>query len=272
MIAAGFGRDYLEGSSVRIALSEHLASGPAAERLALARQLGADGVELLLGAYAPEQHLLWRPGGPAELRERAATAGVGLASVHAAYFSEHPLSDSDAATRRRHALILDRLLDACNEAGIATIVLPLLGRAELIEPEAFPCLFDVLAPLALKAAARGVRLAFAMPAPLCHLHALRSGLPGAPLAIAYNVGLAVTLGADPIVDVKLLGDALLQVRVGEVTADGRRTPLGQGVVPWAALKRLLGEQGFTGWCVLGGARGPDLHGAVRADLAFLRAS
>src|SRR5437773_1389264 len=126
MIAVGSDPTDTEESAVHMALSEHLLPGPTAERFTLARELGADGVELLFGPYAPEQHLLWRAGGPAELRQRAAVAGVALPSVLAAYFNEHPLGDPDAAARRRHALVLERLLDACSEAGISLIVLPLL--------------------------------------------------------------------------------------------------------------------------------------------------
>src|SRR5207244_707394 len=52
------------GGVVRIAVSEHVLHGSALERLALARELQADGVELRFGPYDFEQHPLWLPGGP----------------------------------------------------------------------------------------------------------------------------------------------------------------------------------------------------------------
>jgi sugar phosphate isomerase/epimerase len=253
---------------MRIAVSEHLVPGTFRERLAAARELGADGLELLFGPHGHEQHLLWRADGPAGLRSLAEAAGVPLASVFAGYFHERPLSHPDAATRRLHALALERLRDACAEAGVGVLVLPLAGAADLRCEGAPARLVEALAPLAAKAAARQVTVALELAQPLVHLAALRASLPD--VRVAYDVGQATSLGADVVVDLKLLGDALGQVRVRDVTSDGRRVALGRGAADFPAAARQLAAQPFPGWCVLESSPGADPRESLRADLSFLR--
>src|SRR5207253_11173515 len=120
-----------QGGTVRIALREHLVGLAPAGRLAAARDLGADGVELTLGPHALDRHLLWRDGGPALLRAQAQAAGVAVPSVFAGFLLDQPLHAADPSARRRAGLTLERLLDACAEAGIAAVVLPLFGAAEV---------------------------------------------------------------------------------------------------------------------------------------------
>src|SRR5438552_826362 len=110
------------GIAVPIAISEHVLPGPGAERFARAKELQADGVELRFGPYDVEQHPLWQAEGPTMLRAQAQAAGVVLPSVYAGYFHQFPLHAADPASRRRHAQVLERLLDACAEAGVVILV------------------------------------------------------------------------------------------------------------------------------------------------------
>src|SRR5207302_686739 len=102
----------------------------AGEHFARARELGADGVELLVGPHAFEQHALWPPGGAAAVRAQAEAAGVAVASVRAGVVLDRPPHAADPAARRRAGQTLERLLDACAECG-AALVLPLVGAAEV---------------------------------------------------------------------------------------------------------------------------------------------
>src|SRR5262245_6559753 len=63
-------------ATVPIAIRANLAPSAENARLAAARELGADGVELTFGPHDYEHHALWRPGGPASLRLQARENGV----------------------------------------------------------------------------------------------------------------------------------------------------------------------------------------------------
>src|SRR2546427_6645451 len=114
-----------------------------------------------------------------------------------------------------------------------------------------------------------VTLALEMAKPLAHLASLCASLPERSVRIAYDVGQATALGADPLVDLGLLGAALGQVRVRDVTPAGRRVRLGQGCVDLPAVARYLAGREFAGWWVLEKSPGADPREAVRADVALL---
>jgi sugar phosphate isomerase/epimerase len=258
--------------TVPIALSEHLVSAPAAERLPGVRQLGADGVELIVGPHAVEQHPLWQPGGPTLLRTQAQMAGVAVPSVFAGFVLDQPPHAADPAMRRRAVQTLEHLLDACAEAGIAAVVLPLFGGAEVDGDAASGALVETLTSLAEKAGPRQITLALETPLPIPGAQALLARVANPAVRVAYDVGQAAELGRDASADLEWLGELVCQVRVRDATPDGRRVPLGQGAVNFPALARALARRTTVPWLVLEGVAGAESAGAVRRDLDFLHAA
>jgi sugar phosphate isomerase/epimerase len=239
-----------------------------ADRFARARELHADGVELRFGPHDFEQHSLWQPEGPHALRTQARDADVVLPSVFAGYFHAFPLGAAEAAARRQHAQVLDRLLDACSAAEVPVIVLPLLGAGEVTSEPVPPAFVETLTPLAHKAAACNLTLALETTWPAAAVLALLARVGSPAVRVAYDVGNAAVLGFDAIADFQLLGDALGQVRVRDCTPGGRRASLGQGAVALPALAQALAQRSYQGWWVLEAAAGDER--ATRAEVEFLR--
>jgi len=251
---------------VQIALSEHAFHGPAAERFTPVRQLQVDGVELRFGPYDFERHPLWQPGGPCWLRAQAQLAGVALPSVYGGYFHAYPLSVPDAAARQRHSQVLDRLVDACAEAGVAVLVLPLLGAGEPSGETTCQLLEEMLLPILPRALTCGLTLALETLLPVPEVRGLLERLHSPMVRVAYDVGNAAVLGYDAIADCQRLGETLAQVRVKDCSADGQRVPLGQGMVALPAL--VQSQRHFSGWWVLETSPGTEL--SLSTEVAFLR--
>ncbi len=258
------------GGVVRIAVSEHVLHGSALERLDLARELQADGVELRFGPYDFEQHPLWLPGGPKTLRAQAQAAGLALPSVYGGYFQQFPLSAADPAARRRHGQVLDRLLDACAEAGVAVLVLPLLGAGELPRDRASDLVVEALTPVTHRALTNNLTLALETILPASELQAFLARVGCPAVRVAYDVGNAAVLGYDALADCQLLGEALGQIRVKDCSPQGLRVPLGRGIVPLAALVQALAQRSFAGWWVLETSASEEAAALARADAEVLR--
>jgi sugar phosphate isomerase/epimerase len=252
---------------MQIAVGEHVVGGFSPGKLREVRGLGADGAELVFGPHAHERHALWSADGPTSVRQAVADAGLVVASVFAGYFHEHPLTHPDSTARRRHALVLERLLDACAAVGTPTLVIPLAPGAT---DAPLTHLAESLLPLAEKSSGRRVGIAFEVITPSARVPSLRQAMPPAlPSRIAYDLGSSAALGGDAVVELELLGDALAQVRVRDATPEGRR-PVGCGAVDWAAVRRHLQARQYGGWWVLESQSGSDAPGAAREAITYLR--
>jgi hypothetical protein len=253
---------------MRIALRENLVQAPAGERFARARDLGADGLELLVGPHGVEQHPLCRPGGSALVRSQAQAAGVAVASVFAGAVLEQAPHGKDPAARRRDGQALERLLDACAECGGSALSLPLFGMTDVAAQD--PALAEVLAPLAEKARRLQVALVMHSLAPVAAAQALR-GRPGSPaVQVAYDLNLASVLQHDAVAEVELVGDALGQVRVRGAGLPNRLPPSAPGAVDFVALARAAGRRQPAPWWVIDQVAGDDVTAELRRDLDFLR--
>ncbi len=251
-----------------IAISEHVLPGPASERLARARELQADGVELRFGPHDFEQHPLWQADGPKTLRTQAQAAGIALPSVYAGYFHQFPLSAADPAARRQHGQVLERLLEACAETGVAVLVLPLFGAGDIQQEAAYRLLVETLLPATPRALACNLTLALETTLPAAEVQMRLAQWDSPAVRVAYDAGNAAVLGYDVVADCQLLGEALGQVRVKDFSAQGQRVSLGQGMVPFPALAQALGERGSPRWWVL--ETSPGAESSVPTDVDFLR--
>ncbi|MEX2983592.1 sugar phosphate isomerase/epimerase family protein [Streptomyces sp. C36] len=132
-------------------------TGP--DALALARDLGADGVQLDLGGpgRAP---LLDAPGTLDAVREAAAATGVRVLGLAANTLNDIGLTaPAGGADAVRVRAVLTRLLDAASAVGAPLVFVPSFRRSAIEDGAALRRTAEVLAPAAAEAAARGLLLA-----------------------------------------------------------------------------------------------------------------
>jgi sugar phosphate isomerase/epimerase len=200
---------------VRIAVRELALQVPASERLTRARECGADGIELCFGPYEFDNHPFLQLDGAAVLQQRSQALGIELTSAYAGHLHDASLADADVVRRQRQISALARLIDASGRAGVRVVVVPLFRSAPRVESDALAKLRSILVPLAEQAKAQGVTLAVEAAWPV---NALQSFLGAScALHVAYDVGNAFRLGYDPLTDLSLLGDQVIQVRLRDNT-------------------------------------------------------
>jgi sugar phosphate isomerase/epimerase len=227
---------------VPIAIRADLLPTPENASFAAARDLGADGIELVFGPHDYDHHALWRPGGPATLRQQARDNGVAIASVLAGFLLDHPLTHPDSTSRSRALSVMERLVEAAAEAEIPVLVLPLFGAAEVGPPEDYPRFADAIAPLADKANRARVVLALQTLLSASEARALVSQI-APPVKLAFDVTSVMRLDRDAVAEARLLGELVCQVRFQYRAADRRFAGPGEALArEWAVLESVSGEE------------------------------
>ena len=69
------------------------------------------------------------------------------------------------------------------------------------------------------------------------------------LGASFNVLASMQAGECPIDGVKLLGDRIKVIKIGNIDRDGNPTKLSEGVLPLEKLISALGEMNYDGWIV-----------------------
>ncbi len=253
---------------MKIGILEHLLHVCEDRLFAVAREVGLDGVALSCGAYDGEQWTILKPGGPERLRAQAADAGVELPALSAGYFCRVGLLPEAS---EKPVELLGRLVQACAQAGIPLLHLPLYGASDVRTPGDRRRCAQVLAPLVEQAAAQRVSLALESLLPAEELKQFVQQFRSRAVGVCYDVGNARAAGRDVAAEITLLGPVLSLVHI----KDRRRrepfagVPLGEGAVHWPDVPRTLREAGYVGWLVLDTPSGGDALASARRNREFL---
>jgi sugar phosphate isomerase/epimerase len=252
---------------MKLAILDHHLQVPDTEVFTVVRRLGLDGVELGVGLYRLEGHPLLQPDGPATLRQRAEAQGVAIASVSAGFLRQCAPGEE---ARQRSVEVVARLLEACAEAGVPMLHLPVDAVCE--RPREGCRLREWLGPLAERSAALGVVLAVELLRPVAEVCRRLEALPGAAVRVAYDVGNARAAGQDEVAELRLLGTRLGQVRLKdrERREPFAGVPLGEGAVNVRAVFAALGAIGYRGWGVLDAPAGDDPLTSAQKNATYAR--
>ena len=217
---------------------------------AAAWKIGA--VELYDGLLSP-----LGPLAPAAARQMLDAAGVRTALLLCAQDFASPL----LAERQEQKAVAERYLDAAGALGAAGVrVTPGITHPGITRADALGLAVENVADLAARAAERGLTCcventihdsrwhAADISAPAASFRDLLRRLEDAPVQVLLNTGNPPLVMADTL---DLLAavpeDRLYGIHLSErATVDGAHIPLGDGPVPWDAVKQALKARGFDG--------------------------
>lgn len=232
---------------------------------AFAAECGLQGVELVMKDDSPLPPDT-SPNRARELRRMAEDAGLCISGLSNACLWSHPLTANDESSRRRGWDSLLRQIELAGELGAKRLlVIPgYAGTDYISSAEKVP--YDI----AMERVKEG--LAFALPAAeqlgvcLCvenvwnrlllsplELAALVDGFDSQALGLYFDVGNAMLYG-DPELWIPLLNQRIRAVHIKDVLrsrADASaHTLLGQGHVPFPAVRAALNDIGYQDWLTL----------------------
>jgi hexulose-6-phosphate isomerase len=214
---------------------------------------------------------LWSADGIAALSNRSRSAGVEIASICLHTFWTFSFADPDAAHRSTARNIVLQALGAAKELGARAILIPVTNPAQLPPEQAHAYWVEEMKAVSREAREAGVTLALEL---VGRSHA-KTGQDiltlieavGSPGVGAYlDWGNSLSLGGDPLRDIRLLGSRIAQVHV----KDPGGTLLGQGKVDMKACVEALKAVGYRGYFVLETPATDDPDAAARHNLRYLR--
>ena len=223
----------------------------------LAAEAGFDGVQLVFGANNHEQNVLWTDEGVAELKARAAAAGIAIPSVCGGYYNQRGLADHDEALRKSGVDVLLHLIDTCADVGMENILIAFFGNGELKEEKQEDYVVEAMAKCAPKAQERDLILALETTLPAKRFRALVERIDHPFVKIYYDLANPVMWDENPAEGLDILGDLVDQIHVKDRGEDDGNVQLGTGRVPYPDVVKAIRKIGYDGWLVLETPAGND---------------
>jgi L-ribulose-5-phosphate 3-epimerase len=232
---------------------------------------GLDAIEWIDDEFGEDVNPLATDDGVFEMRRLAALHGVGVFSVCADYFMEHPFLRVTANARARGIERLRWLLHRCRHAGITRAVLPFVDHSRIETGDDMTIVEDVLRAALPDAERAGVELHLETSLDPAAFASLLDRLPHAYLKANYDSGNSASLGYRPHDEFAAYGNRIGSVHIKDRVRGGGTVPLGTGDADLPAVFDGLQRLGYGGDYVLQVARaepGGEVAWA-RANRTFL---
>jgi sugar phosphate isomerase/epimerase len=261
--AAAAPRVFAAPGKLRIGVTDwNLRLSGKVEALALAKQLGFEGVEVSLGRKpggdslpmadkeAQAQHLA------AAKREGIALAGTCLDILHVNYLKNDKLGQKWVAD----GIGITRTLRA------RVMLLPFFGKGALSTREEQDYVGDVLRELAPAAEKAGVVLALEDTISAEDNVRIMERSRSKAVEVFYDVGNSTYAGFDPVKELRWLGkDRIAQIHLKD------KGYMGEGSINFPEVMKAIADIGFTGFADLEtSSPSKDVAADMRKNLAFIR--
>lgn len=238
-----------------------------------AAKLGFDGVELDIGAdYADT--MLWSADGRKQLKELAEKSGAELAAVCIGAMWSISLSNPDPDVQKEAKEVINNTVKYCRELGADFILVPITPfRGGDISPDqSVKNWIEGLKPCAPVAEEYKVTLAVenvgggVCPSAERQMQIIE-GVNSPFVQSYYDYGNGLSLGNDPVEEIKLLGKE--HIAAIHAKAPGG-TYLGEGNLDFDAVADAIKGIGYDGYIILETAATNDPSEAASKNLDFLR--
>jgi L-ribulose-5-phosphate 3-epimerase len=195
--------------------------------------------------------------GRESIRKLSEQHGLRIPSLTGDCFMQHPFWKSDAVRRPQLEQIFKEIVFACGEAGIGLIVLPLVDNGAIEDDQQESLVTDFLCDNAALFVDRGVSICIESDYPPERLLGLILSLPVDSCGINYDIGNSASAGFDPLHEVRLYGDRILNVHVKDRLLGGTTVPLGMGDADIPGALAALRAAEYRGNFILQAARADD---------------
>ena len=243
---------------------------PLEEAFKVAGEIGFDGLELDVGPdyqNAP----LWTSEGRKQIAEWA-SRGAELSSTCIGGLWTHSFGDANPDVRARAKEVTLNTIEACTELGARWILIPVTPGKEVTEEQGIANWIEGVSGCVSAAEEHEVILAlenvgrgYAQSAKgLLHI---AQEVDSPFVRTYYDIGNGLSLGNDPIEELKLLGTEWITIVHAK---DPGGQLLGEGRIDYDAVEATIQEIGYDGYMVLETPATDDPIAAAKHNLEFLQ--
>ncbi|NKB21201.1 MAG: TIM barrel protein [Alphaproteobacteria bacterium] len=229
------------------------------EEFALASDNNFPVIEWTLDHEGLAENPLMTGNGRRAIREICSATGVGVRSVTSDSFMQAPFHRFSG---RERATFLDEfrfVLDACNQANVDYLVVPLVdnGRIETLteQEDLIRTLPQLVGPVS--DAFADTRILFESDFGPSRLKELIAEFPSQAFGINYDIGNSASDGFDPNEEIGMYGSRILNVHVKDRPLGGTTVPLGDGNADFEEVFGSLRNADYAGNYILQTARAKD---------------
>ena len=233
------------------------------EALALARQLGLDGVQISMGSVDNDLQLR-RDDVQRQYRDAAAKEGVRVGGVALDIMNSVPYKSDP----RTEGWVSDSI-DVARAFGVRVVLLAFFEKGDLRnDPEGQTEVIRRLKRVAPKAEKADVVLGIeSWLSARDHIRIL-DAVGSRHVQVYYDVANSTQMGYDIVAEIRQLG----RDRICELHAKENGYLLGQGRIDFAAVRNALDDIGYTGWLQIEGAvpKGQPIVESYTKNVHFMR--
>jgi L-ribulose-5-phosphate 3-epimerase len=226
--------------------------------LAVAKEIGLDGVQIDMGTVANNMHLR-RPEVQKAYLEASKRTGVEIASLAEAAFWDAPL-----CTDPRAAKWLDESIDVCKALGL-TVTMPACFELDLHDKTRTDHFVAVLKKVAPKAEKLAVTIGLENWLSADDHRRILDRIGSPAVKVYYDVGNSTDKGRNVPKEIRALGKLICEFHF----KDGRHL-LGQGRIDFKQVRKALDDIHYSGWLHLESAAPSGVVADYTTQLQFLR--
>jgi L-ribulose-5-phosphate 3-epimerase len=227
------------------------------QEFAIAEREGFRIMEWTLDQYRLRENPLLSVAGQAQIRSLCSRHGLAIPSVTGDCFMQAPFWKAHGAEREELQRDFCFIAEACAEAKVGIIVVPLVDNGGVETPGQREVLVSFLESQAAVLKQGRLRLAFESDLQPRELAAFIAPLDPALFGINYDIGNSAALGFDPAVELAAYGHRVVNVHIKDRMLGGTTVPLGDGNANFDQVFAALARVGYRGNYILQTARAVD---------------
>jgi hexulose-6-phosphate isomerase len=220
----------------------------------IANELDLDCIEFIFDGLNISSHPLVTKRGQTCIEVFCEEYGISIPSVCADYFMDHWLHSVSPQKLYENYCILHNLVESCSQVGVSVIVLPFVDQSRIQNDVDIYEIETHLRPILDVAKDNSISMALEVDLPPDSCKSLLKRFNVDNLGINYDIGNSASLGYNPIEELTLYGEKILDIHIKDRTLHGFTVPLGEGAAQIEYVLQTMISRGFRGPYILQAAR------------------
>lgn len=216
----------------------------------IASDLGLNLIEFILDHDDFELNPLMSSDGCSQISELSQKTEVLVKTICADYFMEAPLHSSNKSLASESRKVLENLIYNATKIGVTDIVLPLVDKSSVSEPDLQKKFVSVFKPIINTLDDANINVCLETDLPPIEFAELIRNLDSSKITVNYDIGNSASLGYNPAEEFSLYGRRISDVHVKDRTLGGSSVLLGEGDADFDAVLKGLQQINYNGPLIL----------------------
>ena len=218
------------------------------DEFSICKKLGLGCMEWIFEYKTMQSNPFYTDDGIKEIKKISKLYDVRIGSLLADYFMEKKLFGKDSSEIKKSVEMLFFIIDQCKKCNIPVIEIPLVDSSAIRTKDDKKQLINNLKKPLEYAKEKGISISLETSLPPKEFRELILDFKPLDLKVNYDMGNSASLGFDPVEEISLLGEFIVNVHIKDRLKGGGTVPLGSGDTDFdsvfTALKKINYSEDF----------------------------